>query len=604
MTARPRKSGLFFYSSVMIILIGISTAAYSQETPLLNVVPKGTLICLRLTNLWELDEKVADLVDSLDIPDAPDVSMAPLLSQMVGAGVGSLMDLEYAGFDTEGEVCIFWTSMAPDKFSIAMQVNSRENAEQAVRSVLEGVDQQHRGMTYVVSEAKFAWAFLEDVFVYSKDKTSVMESINIHLKEKPSILHDEKYLDAVKSLRSGDISVYVALDTIASTFLPLLKMKSEETKKDIAEQMKKQDASMPKMNIDPAKILGMEMDMGLWLLQQFRSYAISLGIGMDGIWASDSLRLKPDSPVGDFLNIHPSELELIESLPNDVMMAGGATIDAAGLEKFNSVMLDLFMPAMQGEMTDGQVAELRGIYEKVTHDMLSCMGDEVAFAVMTKSDKMIPRVIYVIEIVDKAKAQETLGNLKYIMEMSRPFYKAFGTDIQMTDGPTQRYSGIQIKSFQMDLSKMAELVPNGAAIYPDKMFLWYAFVDDKMVYVMSQSADTIKTAIDAVRGRSTSIVNAPGFDDIDIRLPERSNAVLYISPTGYLGFIMGFMMSQSGQAMPVGAVGNMKSNMGFAVTTSFSENGISNFSYFLVEEIQNLVGTVVGFAQMMKPHQQ
>lgn len=603
MTTRPLRSGLFFYSAVVIILMGISTAAYSQENSPLNIVPKGALVCLRLTNLWALDGKVADLVDSLNIPDMPDVSIAPLLSQMVGAGVGSLMDLEDAGFDTEGEVCIFWTSMAFDKFSIAIQLNSRENAEQAVRSVLEGVDQQHRGMTYVVSEGQSAWTFLDDVFVYSKDKTSVMESINTHLKEKPSILHDEKYLDAVKGLRSGDISVYVDVDTIASTFLPLLKMQSEKTKKDIAEQMKKQDASMPKMNIDPAKILGLEIDMGLWLLQQFRSYAISLGIGMDGVWTSDSLRLKPDSPLGDFLNIRPSKLELIESLPHDVIMAGGATIDAASTLKFNSVMMDLFMPAMLGEMTEGQIAELRGIFEKVTHDMLSCVGDEVAFAVMTKSDKMMPRIIYILEIVDKAKMQKML-NLKYIMETSRPFYKAFGTDVQMTEGPTQRYSGIQIKSFQMDLSKMAELVPNAAAIYPDKMFLWYAFVDDKLIYAMSQSADTIKTAIDAVRGRSASIVNAPGFDDINIRLPKRSNAVLYISPTGYLGFMMRLMMSQSGQVMPAEAMDNMKSNMGFAIATNINENGISNFNYFLVEEMQNMVDTVMGLVQMMKPHQQ
>jgi hypothetical protein len=217
---------------------------------------------------------------------------------------------------------------------------------------------------------------------------------------------------------------------------------------------------------------------------------------------------------------------------------------------------------------------------------------------------MMPRVIYLLEIVDKAKAQETLGNLKYIMEMSRPFYRAFGADVQMTEGPTQRYSGIQIKSFQMDFSKMAELVPNGAAIYPDKMFMWYAFVDDKLIYAMSQSADTMKTAVDAVRGRSSSIVNAPGFEDIDIRLPKRSNAVLYVSPTGYLGFMMRIMLSQSGQVMPAGAMDNMKSNMGFAAATNISENGMSNFNYFLVKEVQNIVDTAMGLTQMMKPHQQ
>ncbi|MFC1714989.1 DUF3352 domain-containing protein, partial [Candidatus Poribacteria bacterium] len=548
--------------------------------------------------------KIADLVNSLNIPDVPPVSIAPLLGQMVGAGVGSLMDLENGGFDTKGELCIFWTSMAFDKFSIALQVNSRERAEEAVRSLLAGTDGKHRGMTYVVSEGQFAWAFLDDVLVYSKDKTAVMETINTHLKEKPSILHDEKYLDTVEGLRSGDISVYVGLDTIASTFLPLLKLQAEKTKKELAEQMKKQSAATPDMPFDPAKMLGMEIDMGMWLLQQLRSYSISVGIGRDGIWTNDSLKFKPDSPVCSFLNIRPSELKLIESLPSDVMMAGGATIDAESLERFNSIMLDLFLPAMQEEMTAGQMAELREIYVTVTHDILSCLGDEVAFAVMTKSDKMMPRVVYILEVVDKAKAQETLGNLTYIMEMSRPFYKAFGMDVQMTEGPTQRYTGIQIESFQMDLSKMAELVPNGAAIYPEQMFLWYTFVDDKMIYAMSQSANTIKTAIDAVKGRSASITNSPGFEDIDIRLPERKNAILYISPTGYLSFVMGIVISQMGQKMPAGAMDTMEPNMGFAVATNLDGDGIRNLNYFLVKEIQSLVNTVVGFSQMMKPNQQ
>lgn len=598
MIVRPSKLRLFFYSAVMIILLGTSTLAYSQGNSPLRVVPKGTLVCLKVTNLQELDGKVVNLLNSLNIPNMPTVSISPLLGQLVG-----LINLENAGFDTGGEVCIFWTSMAPGKFSIALRTTSRERAEQAMRSQMEGVDEQHRGMTYVVSQSQSAWTFLDDVFVYSKDKTAVMETINTHLKEKPSILRDEKYLDTVKDLRSGDISVYVALDTIASTFLPLLKFQAENAKKGLSEQMKQQGAGVPDMPIDPAKILETEIDMGLWLLQQFRSYAFSLGIGMDRVWTNDSLKFKPDSPVRDFLNIRPGQLELVKCLPGDVMMAGGVTVDAASFEKINSVMLDLFLPAMLTEITEGQMEELRGIYETVTHDILSCLGDEVAFAVMTEADKVMPRVVYVLKIADKAKAQKTLGNLTYMMEMSRPFYEIFEMDFQMTEGPSQRYSGIQIESFQMDLREMAGLVPNGAAIYPENMFLWYTFLDDKMIYAMSQSADTIKTAIDAVMGRNACIVNAPGFEDIDMRLPEKKNMVFYISPTGYLSFVMA-MMSQMGQGMPVGAMGSMKSNIGFASAMSLDGDGIRNLNCFLVKEIQSLVSTVISLGQMMGQGQQ
>lgn len=604
MMARSFNSGIIFYIAVAAILIGISATAYAQEDSAIKIIPKGTLVCLKLSNLWEFDGKVMDLLDSLNIPDAPNVSIAPFLGQMVGAGIGSFMDLEDSGFNIEGNFYVFWTVLAPDKFSIVVPLTDKEIAEETVSYQMGGTEEKHRGITYVTSKAPYAWAILDDVFIYSKDKKVIMEAINTHLKETPSILSNEKYTSSVSSLRSGDIAVYIDLDYIVSTFMPILQAQSQKMVKDISSQMKQSKAKMPQTAVDPAKILNIEFDLGLWLIQQFKSYAIALGIGKDGIWVNDSLKFKPDSPISDYLDIAPSELEIIKSLPSDVMMAGGATLHAASLEKLNVVMLKTFLPLMQEKMTTGQVSELQKKYETVTRDILSCFGDEMAFAMFTRSDKVMPRVAYIIEIADKAKALETICNVDYISEMSKPFYEAFGMDMQMASGPSQRYSGIQIKSIQMDFSSMAQLVPNGAEMYPEKIYLWYAFVGNKLVYAISQSAENIKMTIDAINGRRSCIVNSPGFEDINIRLPEQSNSTVYVSPTGYLKFVMGIMMSQMGQKPPSGAMDTtMKAGMGFAVSTTLYGDSVSNFSYFLAKEIQELINTAKGFNQMMKPPQ-
>ena len=63
-----------------------------------------------------------------------------------------------------------------------------------------------------------------------------------------------------------------------------------------------------------------------------------------------------------------------------------------------------------------------------------------------------------------------------------------------------------------------------------------------MVYVMSQSSDTIKEAIDTVRGKKASVMDLPGFGDINIRLPQKNNMVVYISPMGYMNFMMGMVL--------------------------------------------------------------
>ena len=600
MIAKSLVSKLLFRFAVIMVLVGISTAAYPQGNSPLRVVPTETLVCLKLTNLRDFEGKITNLINSLNIPNVPPVNIAQLMGKMTGTYIESVMDLEDAGFDMKGDICVFWTSLSFDKFSIAIHVNSKELALEAVSMELGGTKKQYKGVTYTLSNAPFAWVFLDDVLVYSKDKTVIMDAIETHLNENPSILQNEKYVANTEVLRAGDISGYVALDGIVSTFLPLLQLQAEKAKGELAKQMKQKPASPP-MAFDATKIVGTEMDIGLWILQQIKSYAISLGVGMDGIWVNDSVKFKSESPICDFLKISPSRLDLVKYLPGNILVAGGGTMDAAIFKKFNSVMFNVITPIMQEKMTEDKVAELREKYDVAVHDILSCLGDEVAFAVSTKSDMMMPRLVYILKVVDEAKARKTIGNLDYILEISKPFYEAFGMDFPMTEGPVQRYTGVQIKSFQMDLSKMAEYVPDAETMYPEKEFLWYAFMDDMLIYTMSQSADTIKETIDAIKGRRSSIANSPNFEDIDIRLPEKSNAVAYVSPAGYLNFVMSIIMSQMGQGMSagMGAGAMIKPDIGFAVATNLDNDGIRNFTYILVEEIQELISTGMSFGQMI-----
>ena len=240
MVAKPFRSRLFFFLAVIAVLVGISTAAYPQEDSVLRVVPKNTLLCLKITNLWKFDEKVADLLNSLNIPDMPNTSIAPLLGQLVGAGIGSMQDLELAGFDMEGDAYIFWTALSPDKFAIVARVTYKQQAEEAVSTQMSGTEKHHRGVPYVVSKDQFAWALLGNAFVYSKDEKVVMEAINTHINEKPSLLHDEGYLNSMELLRSGDVMGYVALDSIITALLPMIEAQAQKAKKEIPNQMKQQ----------------------------------------------------------------------------------------------------------------------------------------------------------------------------------------------------------------------------------------------------------------------------------------------------------------------------------------------------------------------------
>lgn len=263
MKAGSRVAKPFLHFAIIAVLVGTSTAAYPQVNSVLEVVPAGTLACLRFENLRDFDEKVTSLVSSLNIPNVPDVGMAQLLDKLMGLNAGSLMTLENKGFSMKDDACVFWTSVAFQNYSVAVHASAKQQAEATARAEIGGTDKQHKGITYVLSKTSSAWVFVGDVFVYSIDESAIIGAIDTYLKEKPSILQDEKYRAGVKALRAGDFGAYLALDNIASVFLPLLQLKAASVKKNLSEQMAREKLATPAMDFDATKMLESEIDIGL-----------------------------------------------------------------------------------------------------------------------------------------------------------------------------------------------------------------------------------------------------------------------------------------------------------------------------------------------------
>lgn len=574
--------------------------AYSQERSVLEIVPESAFACVKFDNLMELDLKISDMIDSMEIPETPPVSIAEAIGKLIKLDVKTMMDIEKAGFDTERDSCIFWTAESAGKLSFAVHIRSKKQVDDSAKQILGGVGKEHKGITYMSSKDS-EWAILGNVFVYSKTNNVLPSVIDTYNGNKPSILRNSKYNSSVESVKTGDLKGYINMEGIMSKYLPDLQKKADEAKAGLSKQMNQQKSQPNPMPFDPVKIVSSEMDMGLWILQQISSYTLSVGIGMESLWFNDSINFKLNSPVNNFLNIKPGRLNLVKRMPGDVIIAGGLSLDASIFEKLNAIMFDVFFSPMNGNMKKGEIEELKKKYVTATHEMFSCMGDEVAYAISSQVDKAMPRVIYIFEIADEAKAQETITNLEYITDMYGTFYKAFGMNPSISGGLTLKYNGTEINSFEIDLQSMipANSPPEAKGMFPETIFLWYAFVDDKLVYAMSQSADTIKDAIDALNERTISIADSRGFDDIDIRLPDVNNSITYVSPAGYMSFIMNMMASQMGNTMP--SMDMPKSDVGLAVVTNCDENGIRNYTYFLLDEIRDLVSIIQGLSQMAKP---
>ncbi|MBD3181167.1 DUF3352 domain-containing protein [Candidatus Poribacteria bacterium] len=584
-------------SIVIVILLFANTPAFSQQDSVVRVIPENSSIIVKISNPRNFDLKLSKLMNSLEIDDVPHVSMAMLLKQSTGTDVHDIMALEGLGFDMKRDACIFWNNASfNNPPGVAVHIASLQKAQKAIEEKIGGDKKEYKGVTYGQPSPDSAWVFLDDIFVYSKKKSDITDAIETHLKDKPSIADNGAYTSNIKNLRSGDVLIYVSVGKITVDNTSFLENKLNNAKAEMIKQMKQQGSSTPYKNMNVANLVSSEMDIGLWLLKQIKSYSFSLGIERSGVWFNDSLKVFPASPVCPFLkNMKPSRMRLINQLPGDIFMAGGMTVDSETYSKINEIMLDIMLESIAEDIQQDELAFFRDKYKKAVDDMMSCLGDEIAYAFLTDADKTMPRVVYIIDLKDREKARKTLGNLDYMEDLIRPMNKAFGLDFKMSKGPSQNYTGVNIKSFQMDLGEMNQNMPNRSMNYPDRVFTWYAFVDDKIIYAVSQSASTIKTAIDSIKGRGTSIQYTPGFDELNIRLSHKSNMSLYVAPSGYMKFIMNMMVRQMGGRLTRKEV---KPGVGFAASTRFNDDGLQNTIYFRISEIQNFTRTINDFSQM------
>jgi len=590
------KFSILFVFFISLTIINISV--YSQDDSILDAIPAKAIACIKFTGLKNLDSKITYMMNSLEITNNPPTNVASLISKMTKMNLKSLADIENAGFDLKKDVCLFWTDQSFSKFSIVARVKSKDRVMDAAKQMLGGANKQHNKVTYL-SNNDFDWTVMGDIFVYTKDKTAIIDIINTHNKANASILKVGKYITSTEVINSGDINCYIDLAKIMGEYLPKMQTKIQETKADLSKQMSKPGIQSFQGNFNHIKILGAEMDMASWLLQQMDSYVVSLGLDSDSIWISDSLKFKPESPVKNFLNMNPKKLELVNYLPGNMLMAGSFNFDRLTLEQFNNIMFDALISSIKDGIKDSDLKEIKEKYNTATNQMLSCIGDEVAFAMPARTDKSMPRLIYLFRITDENKARSTITNPGYMNDMYGSIYKLMGMEFSITEGPSQIYNDVQMNSLQLVLKGIPKNIQNAENIYPESIILWFAYLDDKLVYVLSQSSETIKEAIDIIKGRASSIVDSRGFDDVNIRLSDLNNSVIYISPSGYMNFIIDMMSKMTIPGGPQAKL--LEYNIGAAMTTKFQEDSVRNFTYILLDQIREVANTIRLMSQMAKP---
>jgi hypothetical protein len=308
--------------------------------------------------------------------------------------------------------------------------------------------------------------------------------------------------------------------------------------------------------------------------QDVNSCSISLGFEQNSIWMNNFLYFKKDN---EFYRLHKlrikqRELELIKYLPSDIILGFG----------FNNPKPEFWLSAYNDESGYDEIMP----YVQNKDELFSCFGDEGAFSILMQSDKFIPRMLFIADVTDENKIHR-------IMEIvSNNLYK-YPEYFSVKKGSTVEYHDTQISNYQIDLTKVANYIPELSKIIPKTDTFWYSFIEGKVIFVISQSPDAIRRIIDNIKSKKFYKSTPSIFEKMDAHLPKNRSAILYISTEGSISLVKN-MISQVEKNIPfVNAEESTKPRLSIALSTTFDVEGLYNFLYLDLEGTDKLINDML-----------
>ena len=571
----------------------------------LNVIPQDTVGLIYIPSLLGLNDEINALMVEMVPSDPPQEILAQILADTFSAGFETLAELEELGLDMRRDFAVFLSSANPPMPSAAVHVKDAESVKQLIEMEAEGSSAvTHNGVTYHTTGEAGAFVLMDDVMVYSNSAAVCEKVIDTQKKMIPSIAADTDFQSLKLDTTSGanDVIAYFAMDTIVDDIRPMLTDKAEELKMG----MEASAESDPELSVGLGYTNSL-IDGGIWLLDQSRTFSLTLQLNGSDLQISPFLKFKRDSAVQTYISQGPQELTHLKYLPQNAFVNGEMQFQKETLISLTQTMMKLFVPSDPNADTTGIQTASEALNEAFI-EFYEGLGDGQALS-FNFSESIMPDILYIYDVTDEelVKSYMEEGFIEYF-GASMGLVKAMGAGqdfaniyADVSAGPPEIYNGVEIKSYLLPniTSSLGELPPEMAGVAPEQWNVYYAISGGKMLYGMAGNAEPVKNALDRMAGMSAGFDQGAGYAKLADALTLENNMLLAISPvTAIKNLVQIFAQLNPDVGMIQMFLVDIPETYSIGIASQNRDEGIAGELFISLGDFKEIITMIIGLQQM------
>ena len=571
----------------------------------LNVIPQDTVGVIYIPSLLGLNDEINALLAEMIPVDPPQELVAKVLADTFGAGFETLEELEELGLDMRRNFAVFLSGVDPLMYSAAVHVKDAESVKQLIEMEAEGSSAiTHNGVTYHTTGEEGAFVLMGDVMVYSGSAKVCEKVIDTQQKTIPSMADNADFQSLKLDTTSGanDVIAYFAMETIVEALRPTLTEKAEETKAD----MRASAETDPELTVGLGHIENL-MDNGIWLLDQSKTFSLTVQLNGSDLQISPFLKFKQDSSIQTYIRQIPRELTHLKYLPQRAFLNGEMQFQKEMFIDFTQKMMKLFIPS-DPNADRAEIEKASEALTAATTDFYAGLGDVMAFSV-NFSESVMPNLLYIYEVKDEKQVaaymeKDFAGYLAASMELIQVLSANQGFSGMYADvsaGPSEIYSGVEIKNYTLPNidSLFAELPPGMESIAPEQWDIYYAISGGKMLYGMAANAQPIKTALDRMAGMGAGFDQGEGYAKLTGALSLKNNMFFALSPiTAVKSLIQIFAQTDPNIGMIQMFLANIPETYSIGIASQNRDNGVAGELFISLGDFKEIIVMLISLQQM------
>lgn len=571
------------------------------DDSVLNLIPNSALDVIYCPSLLELDDSINLLMSNL----MPQVGigeeyLAQMLAEAFGAGFESLAELEDIGLDLDADFAIFATSLDPPSLSAAVHLTDPDTIKQVIDAEAEGSEPiQHNGVTYWTSaEGSGSFAIIEDILIFSQQPEVCENVIDVKGGSHQSIIQNQDFHTFLTNLKKGteQISAVINLEVVIAPYMDTIQEELQST--------------IDSIQSDPDSMTAVPFIEGMFgavvdFLGDLKSLSLSIQIDGTDVQLSQFLQFTKDGKIQEVLEkMKPSEMTLLNDLPNNSFLSGGMIVDQQMMFDWTMLWINAFTLDESGIGVEIDEEKVKTLFQemKVFYEAL---GDEACLSV-NFNETFMPDYLVIYELKDEQKMVKYMDEqfLEQMQNTVKIMRDTMGDSpqLRMYDGAHVgnpiMHNDVEIKTFIFPNfgNAFADTPPDVAMFFPDEWKISYA-ISEGLLYLGFGGTQQIQATLDSKAKVAESIAENVSYQNLLTKLGADNNLLLGISPLtiarSFTDIVSNVQPDAAGEMnMALGILMGIPENYSIGISAKVHDGGIGAKLLVTLGDFRQLIQTI------------